>query len=239
MASIVTSLSMPPLLEEMPISSLSGKRIGYYMGSFDPFHNGHKELISQILMQDKVEYIIVYPVPGEDQYKNRSDWGLRKEMVRIACSVHSRVLCTQLSPAKMQEFLRPLFGASEFVGILGSDVVIEQLSDSDEAHREKVAAVFLRGKEIPAKHANTTIGAIMALPCTSVIISLRNGVDLSQLNDVFGDRPVQCFIQLAFPYSHLSSTKVRECISSGQAINHMVDPSTETLIRANQLYGCQ
>jgi len=228
--------STSQLLEEMDLFSLSGKCIGYYTGSFDPFHEGHKKLIGQILQEKLVDYVIVYPVPGGDQYKNRSDWALRRKMVQLSCKTHPQVICTHLMPKKVQEFLRPCFGKSDFVGIIGSDVVIDQLSDPDEAHRQKVSKVFLRGLTIPEKHAETTIGAIMAIPCKSVIVSLREGADLSHLNGLFEDRPIRAFIRLDPPYSHLSSTKVRESIRFKLPISEGVDPIVKGIIIENQLY---
>jgi cytidyltransferase-like protein len=224
------------LLEEMDVSKLLGKRIGYYIGSFDPFHNGHKKLVDQILNQDLADYIIIYPVPGGDQYKNRSDFSIRKEMVRAVCGSNPAIITTNLTPLQMQAYLSPNFGQLEIIGVIGSDVVIEHLTDEDDAHKQKVSQIFMRGLKIPEKHSETTIGAIMALPATSFIVNIRNDSDLSHLNFMYEDRVIQSFIQLVPPYCYLSSTKVREAVRTNHPIDQMVDPAVEEIIKKYGLY---
>ena len=221
----------------MDLINLEGKRIGYFVGSLDPFHNGHEYLIRETIKKSLVDYVIVYPVPGRDKYKDRSDFQLRREMIRGVFKTSSNVILTELTPAKMQDLLTPYFDKFKVIGIIGSDVVIDHLSDTDALHKQKVKQVFMRGLKIPEKYADNTIGAIMALPAASFIVSLRNGADLSHLNGMYEDRPICGFIELKFPYSHLSSTKVRKAVELGESIAEMVSPSVEAIIKERRLYN--
>lgn len=224
------------LLEETHSSKLAGKKIGYYTGSFDPLHNGHKRLVEEILQEGLVDYVIVSPVPGGDKYKNRSNFELRKEMLRAVFKKEPRVLLTDLFPSQMQDRLSPYFGKFEVIGIVGSDFVLGHLSDPDKIHKDKVSQVFMRGLKILEKHAENTTGAIMALPATSFIVSLRNEDDLTSLNGMFEDRAIRAFVRLEYPYSHLSSTQVREANQLDRPISDMVDPKVLEIIQREGLY---
>jgi cytidyltransferase-like protein len=224
------------MLETTDISQLVNKKIGYYTGSFDPFHNGHKEVVYQALETGKIDYIIVYPVPGQDRYKQRADWEIRKQMVHQIFKSDPRILGTHLSPKEMQDLLKPYFHQMKFVGVVGSDVIFDPMAETDETQKAKMAAVYLRGLDIPEKHANTTVGAIMALPCDSFIVSLRNGASPSTPNEMFEDRLIECYISPSEPASTISSTKIKEALRQGKEIEEMVDLSVKTIIQKNQLY---
>jgi cytidyltransferase-like protein len=227
MASMVSA----PSLESIPLEELRGKKIGYYVGSFDPLHLGHQAVIDRA--KQSLDYVILYPVPGGDIYKNRSDFSVRQQMMEGVYKTDARVILTHLFPGEVQDRLSPLFGKVEIVGIVGSDLVKEQLTSPD---KEKISAIFMRGVTIPAKHAKTTIGALMALPATSFIVNLRNEDDLSHLNGMFGDRPIRELVKFGPPFSQLSSTQVRNAVKQQLPISEMVTPNVAAVIQALGLY---
>ncbi len=220
-----------PRLEDIPLEQLTGKKIGYYIGSFDPLHRGHQAVIDHALKQ--LDYVILYPVPGGDTYKNRADFSVRQQMMEAVYKLDPRVILTRLTPAGIQERFKTLIGKVEIVGIVGSDNVNDQLNSPD---KDKISAMFMRGTAIPAKHAGTTFGALMALPATSFIVNLRNEDDLTHLHGMFGDRPIRDLVKFEPPVSHFSSTQVRAAVKQDQPIAEMVATPVQEVIQEHKLY---
>src|SRR5688572_6988842 len=65
-------------------STLSNKKVGYYVGSFDPLHLGHEEVAELPILSDLCDYVIIYPNWGRDSYKDRIDINIRQDMVLAA-----------------------------------------------------------------------------------------------------------------------------------------------------------
>lgn len=219
----------PQYLEKMHPASLNGKTIGYFIGSFDPVHLGHQELVETILKQGLCDYVFVYPVPGGDSYKNRIDQADRITMLQLTFAHHDRVILSTMSPIQLQQYTKQNLGDSTFLGVIGVDVVDTLIAD------EKKNSVFMRGMPIPQKHEETTVGAIMAVSVKAFIVSKRNRDNLMDLNGYVNDRPIIAAIALQH-YATLSSTKVKENIRSLQPIHEMVNPSVRQKILAEHLY---
>lgn len=88
-ASIAHALVLEDLVKDGKLeSTLSQKKIGYYIGSFDPLHLGHEDVVNQILEQNLCDYVLIYPAWGGDEYKNRTDVKIRLEMLFAAFQKH-------------------------------------------------------------------------------------------------------------------------------------------------------
>ena len=85
------------------LNHLEGSKLGYYIGSFDPIHLGHQSVIEQALTSGYVDYVLIYPVPGGDPFKNRSDLAIRQKMIASVYQSHSKVLITNWSPIELQK----------------------------------------------------------------------------------------------------------------------------------------
>lgn len=230
------TLSAYVLEEDIQPADLAGKKIGYYIGSFDPVHLGHIGVIDKVLKENLVDYVLVYPVPGADNFKNRTDSAIRQKMLRSVFRRHPQVILSDRPPLELQKTFSPYLGKMEIIGVIGSDVVTEHFFSSDKTFREKYQKIFMRGLDISPKHAEDAIGALMALPASSFIVSLRQGTDLSHLDNKLGDRPIKAFVTLDPPYSFLSSTKVREAVREGRSIEQMVPPDVKEVIEDCSLY---
>lgn len=221
---------------------LSHKKVGYYIGSFDPFHLGHEEVVSRILSQTLCDYILVYPAWGGDRYKNRTDVKTRMQMLFNTFQKHPRVIVTKMTPIELQHTLmkpdntliagKPSVISKindiQHIGIVGSDVLIETSKDT------KKLSVFMMGIHIPKKYEEHTIGGIIAIPVKSFIVAMRGQDDINQIGKKFRGSPI---IKVLKPGKYqISSTCVRQKIKENQAISELVNPKIQKSIVRNALY---
>ncbi len=225
----MSSVEAVLLDDSYDLSELDGKRVGYYIGSFDPIHLGHEHVIEAALKEGHVDVVLIYPVPGGDSFKNRTDWPIRKQMIASVYHNHPEVLWTDWTPKELQD----RWGERVVVGIIGSDVVTQELMSDDPEKREKYQKVFMRGIPLEEKHYDDTVGALTALCAESFVVALRGEVDLSYLKGGIGDREIVSFIQS----SGDSSTAVRKAIAEGKPFEHLVSFPVALIIKELGLYG--
>lgn len=223
-------------------STLSQKKIGYYIGSFDPLHLGHESVVNHILEQNLCDYVLIYPTWGGDGYKNRTDVHIRLDMIFTAFKDHPKVIVTKLTPAELQGALmersddlvegKPSVTTkfkTEYIGITGSDAALDTSKDP------KKLSVFMRGIQIPEKYKEHTIGGIIAIPVKSFIVSIRIGDSIDSLKGEFSDRAI--IKTIPSDHQDLSSTKVRTIIKNGGTLGQgFVSQGVKDIIEKNELY---
>lgn len=249
--SILTSQTKALVLEDLMVQgklaeTFSGKKIGFYVGSFDPIHLGHEKLATIPIEQSLCDYVLIYPAWGGDSYKNRANIRYRQDMIFSVFKDHPSVIVTRLSPQEMQRQLtkpsvnksldgkslvEPAFLKMKFIGIIGSDVAI-LLAKPDSA---KALSGFMTGIEIPEKYHNHTLGGLMALPADSFIVSMRTGDDLSTLNNSIKDRPIIAVIT-SEEEKGFSSTAIKNALKQANSIDSMVSAGVAKIIQDNELY---
>jgi cytidyltransferase-like protein len=218
---------------DFDLHRLKGLKLGYYIGSFDPIHLGHQQVIEEALQLGYVDYVLIYPVPGGDQFKNRTDPAIRQKMIASIYQEHPKVLLTDWTPKELQDKFAPFTTDIEVVGIVGSDVVMETLMGPDKELSEKYRGVFMRGLPLKEKHYENTVGALMALNANSFLVALRGDIDLSYLNGKIYDRSIRAFIQS----KSSSSTEVRNTIQNQQPFEKFVSFPVQAIIKQEGLYG--
>ena len=234
--------------------ALHGKRVGYYTGSFDPIHIGHQSFAEGVVKGGLCDYVLIVPAWGGDGYKDRAPISIRLEMQEALFANNPHVIVTRLSPLEVQEALTkivpgqtirgyPVVEAQdksvEFVGLIGSDTAlnleIPSINEEEEANRKRHLQVFMRGVSIPEKHAETTIGSIMALPVSKFIIGIRDGDDLALLNDMVGERPIS-EVYRNEKATHASSTLVKQRLKNGESVDNLLDSRVLDIIHKHHLY---
>lgn len=220
------------LNEDFDLTQLKGKKLGYYIGSFDPIHLGHQYVIDTALQENHVDFLLIYPAPGGDTFKNRNELSLRQKMIASIYQDNPKVLLTAWSPKQLQDHFKPVVKDVHVVGIIGSDVITEKFYGPDKELGEKYLKVFMRGIPLVDKHCEDTAGALMALKARSFLVALRGDMDLSSLDGHIHDRPIAGYIHS----KDESSTKVRNAIATGESIEGLVDPAVEKIIRGEHLY---
>ena len=222
------SLFAIPLDETFDTNLLKGKKVGYYTGSFDPFHIGHQDIVEKAL--EHLDYVLVYPAPGQDKYKKRSDFSIRLNMIAGIYDIHPRVLYTNWSPKELQDKLISL----QVIAILGSDTIEKTLESPNAEFREQCYKVMFQGCQIPESHENDAVGALMAVRAKAFIVAARDGADLSRFKGGVGHWPILATIDS--PIS-VSSTLIREKISNSEVFGHLVPRFVQALIKEKGLYG--
>lgn len=236
------------ILEEMSregtlTSTLAHKKVGYYIGSFDPLHLGHEGVVQEVLKQGLCDYVLIYPAWGGDAYKNRTDVTLRLDMLFATFKDHPKVIVTRLNPQDLQGVLmqdneshliagKPSVKSSiedvKYIGIIGSDTALGMMED------QKKRSIFMRGIKISDKYKEHTIGGLMAIPVSEFVISVRTGDSLDQLEGKIEDRPI--LKSIVAPHPEASSTNVRKLLKSGGSIEHLVNAEVAKIIKNNKLY---
>lgn len=212
---------------------LQGSKLGYYIGSFDPIHLGHQNVIDQALESGHVDYILIYPAPGGDQFKNRSNLATRQTLIASLYQDNPKVLITYWTPKELQTKYVSSSVDLDIIGIIGSDVVTETLIGPDKELSQKYRSVFMRGIPLKEKHCHDTLGALMALKASSFLVALRGNIDLSHLENRIDDRPIRAFIQS----KNNSSTEVRNAIQNKLPFEQFLHFSVQAIIKQEGLYG--
>lgn len=245
LVSPVNALVLEDLLSKGALeTTLSNKKVGYYVGSFDPLHLGHEDVANLPIQMEVCDYVLIYPAWGGDNYKKRVDIKLRHEMVFSAFANHPQVIVTKLSPQDMQRQFTTISSRTspegkalvdvsipglEFIGIIGSDTAL--------AYHEKPETVraLMTGLQITDKHYNHTVGGLMALPAKSFIVAMRTSDDITPLDNRIIDRPIIAVIT-SEKEQGLSSTGIKKALKAGEFIDTMVSPGVAKIIRKNALY---
>ena len=211
-------------------------RIGYYIGSFDPLHLGHQNFCETLVNEGHVDYVLIYPVPGGDDFKNRSDLKLRQKMIASIFESHPRVLFTYWTPIELQNKFKNVTGKVQIVGIIGSDIIKERFYGPNESMSKEYHEIYMRGIPLPEKHYYDTLGARMSLKAEYFCVALRGDDDLSFLNGKLGDREMKSF-PLKPPFKYLSSSKVRKAIQTKNPFEEMLSQNVKFIIEREKMYG--
>lgn len=212
---------------------LQGSKLGYYIGSFDPIHLGHQNVIDQAIKSGHVDYVLIYPVPGGDTYKNRSALALRQKLIASLYQDHPKVLITYWTPIELQNKFIALASDIDVIGLIGSDVATEALMGPDKELSEKYRSIFMKGIPLHEKHYQDTAGAVMALKADSFLVALRGDVDLSYLENRIYDRPIRAFVQS----KSYSSTAVKNAIRNKEPFEQFLAFPVQAIIKQEGLYG--
>jgi nicotinic acid mononucleotide adenylyltransferase len=220
-------------------TTLKDKKIGYFVGSFDPVHKAHEALAESPLNQGLCDFVIVYPAWGCDQYKVRSDIHLRLDMLFSLFKNHPKIIVTRLTPEKLQQALTkkidgkenrtPAFEGTSFIGILGADTALYLATNPE------TSVVYMTGLEIPEKYHTHTWGSCMALPVDSFIVALREGSDISSLAGKLRERPIITTFEHEKTRT-ISSTDLKKDLKNSEPLDSTVSAPIIDIIEKKQLY---
>lgn len=191
---------------------MSRTRIGVLGGTFDPFHNGHAEIIRAVGDSGLVDEILV--VPANDPWQKRcvASPDQRLEMVRRGVAGHSSVDVSDIDVVRG-----------------GPTYTVDTLSDLAVLHPNADIS-FIVGSDaaagLPTWHrADELRGS------TSFIVVTRPGTPPPQLDDEGYDLNL-----LQIPPVDVSSSAIRELVSKGEALTGVVPNAVAEYIMAQGLY---
>jgi len=187
-------------------------KVAVFGGSFDPVHNGHLNVVSELLSLEKFDKILVLPSKNSFFGKKLHPFSARLEMARIAFSnFDSRVEVSDFegrngieSTFELAAALEKAHPEWEFVFVIGSDAVLDLGKWKDnERLLENTKFLVISRKGFPA-------------------------VELPSHNFEF----VRAKVEL-----EISSTDIRNRIKNFEKFSHLVPVDVEDYVNDKGLYG--
>ena len=204
----INSPSYSGIFEETEL--VQGMRVGFYWGSFDPFHKGHEDIVRRSLKGGRSDYVVVFPEPGDSFPKpQRSSWEIRNEMLLNLYSKHPQVL---IAKTPDPEFVfQKLFSAKCFIiGLIGSDAAIPIARGiASVPKKPNLWFMFNRSEEESQITRSPNFKTLIGQP----VIQFRDRLELS-------------------------STEIKNSIKYGTPLEDLpINPKIIPLIKKHRLYG--
>jgi len=187
--------------------------IAIFGGTFDPIHNGHVHVISEILKSGKFSKLVIVPAGKPWQKSPSASANNRLEMTKLALSE----IDVEVSNCEVKRDtpsyaidtvhdLHSLYPESSLTWIIGSDAIagLSTWNRIDEMASEVDFLIVLR-----PGHAVDQSAIPHFIKWTSIEIHARD----------------------------ISATQVREKVSGGSDISDLVPPSVAAYIYEKKLYG--
>lgn len=207
--------------------------IGVFGGTFDPVHNGHVLIISELLEKLPFEKILVIPnFQPPHRESSQVSYKHRYEMTSLAFKdipktmVDSRE-CLREGPSYAIETVKEVLSEQEearVVMIVGSDSFVDIHS-------------WYKWKDL----INLVDFVIMKRPDMPLSRN-KKAKDLVSVEgfkkDLFEDRQLNIFEIEVTPFK-ISSSLIREKIARGKKIDHLVNMLVEEYIKEHCLYGSE
>jgi phosphopantetheine adenylyltransferase len=210
------------LLEEIGDTQLSKiSRLGYFLGSFDPLHNGHREVVNIVLDKKLCDAVFIYCVRGESSYKHRSDFFLRTKRCEEAFSGIKNTIVSYLSPIEIQQKLtickhgraKIKFDSLKISGIIGSDIAINLETENKNTKIEKIRLQrqkdYMEGIIIDNSSGDSVL-CVTSLPASDFIVALRENHKQNDIAHTVCGREVRSIIDVE-QHRYASSSRIRNC----------------------------
>lgn len=174
------------LLEEVSSEDLAKmSSLGYFLGSFDPIHDGHVKVVDLVLQRNLCEYVLVYCVNGLGNYKKRSDFVERTKACESALAQRANAIVSYMNLIQIQRKLTIVedgvaklrFPGLKITAIIGSDVALNLETENPDAEIEKLRQMrqqdYMRGVPVNESCYDSSACASF-LRASDVIIALRD-----------------------------------------------------------------
>lgn len=195
------------------------KRLGYFLGSFDPLHAGHIAVVQKIFSEQLCENVLVYCVNGRGEYKNRSDFRARTDCCAKNFKNFDNVLLSYLLPRELQKKL--MIGIDgNFVkvpkslhisAIIGSDIVknLYRINENPkiELNRRFLLKNYMSGLIMP-ENFHDSIACSIAIPADDFIVALREDDQFEDIPTEICGKKVRTIVD-ASETRWVSSSKIR------------------------------
>ena len=217
------------------------RRIGAYGGTFDPIHNGHIDVARQVVWNFRLDSLLVIPAhrPPHKTMRSISDSYHRYAMTVLATLDDPKLAVSTIEleapdkPYTFETIERLCTGyaeGAELYFVMGSDSFGEVLSWREPARILESASWIIAarpGHDVLTNHLPDFL--------QGRVIDLRGGLPPSidaLVNDKEG-----CWIYLTdYVCRDISSTRIRQMVTSEQSIEHLVPTAVANYIEKYQLY---
>ena len=212
--------------------------IGLFGGTFNPFHNGHIEIIQYVKNRYGLEKIFLIPsaTPPHKPNINLAPANDRFEMVKQSLKgdenffVSNKEL-TRTGPSftidTINEFKKEYGSNAHFSLLMGSDAFLDITTwkNKDKIFKTIQIIIMLRG------HWKTYDNIV-----SFIDENISKGYIFNEQDHSFSHKTKQKIIICRVPKIDISSTMIRERVKNNQPIKNLVPENIEKIIRIKELY---
>ena len=187
-------------------------KIGVYVGSFDPVHKGHTDIIDYLIDSEYIEDAIIVPTENYWDKQNLTDLDKRTDMLKLAFKGESKILVSLSKYEYTYQIMNELnkeYESDEFYLIIGADNVVDFYK-------------WKNYKDILKNH---------------VLVIPRDGIDVSSYINNYEAKDKFILVE-DFENNSISSTFIRDGVKNNNLsdIDGLVDKKVKDYIVKNKLY---
>ena len=191
-------------------------KIALYLGSFNPFHNGHLKVIQQALRDFKMDKVVIVPTM-QNPWKKKKVLDIDKRIKIIDISVdYSNIIVGYYKEGYYEEYDHRIWIEE------GVPIFLDGRTCIDSIEKEL----------IPPYYSYSTLHALKNKYCNDEIFILC-GVDTMSVIPYWmnGEQIIQDYNFLICDRTKESSTEVRNRVKNNENISDLVSPSVIDIIK--------
>jgi nicotinate-nucleotide adenylyltransferase len=213
-------------------------KVGLFGGTFNPFHNGHIEIILHVKNQYGLEKIFLIPsaTPPHKPDINLAPAEDRFEMVKKSVPGHEGFFVSNKELIRkgpsftidtINEFKREYGPNTHFSLIMGSDAFLDITTwkHKDQIFNALEIIIMLRGQW---NNYNSIVSFIDE--------NISKGYIFNEREHMFSHKEKQNIIICKVPKIDISSTMIRKRVKDNKPIKNLVPAIIEKIIRTKELY---
>ncbi len=213
-------------------------KIGLFGGTFNPFHNGHLEVIQYVKDRYDFEKIFLIPssTPPHKPYTNLAPAQDRFEMVRQSLKDHNNFFVSDKELIRkgpsftidtINEFKMEYGRNTHFSLLMGSDAFLDITTWKNKDKIFETIPIIIMLRE-PWDNYKTIISFIDE--------NISKGYIFNEQCNTFSHNKKQMIIICKVPKINISSTMIREYVKTDKSLDGLVPANIEKIIRTKELY---
>jgi len=213
-------------------------KIGIFGGTFNPFHNGHIEIVQYVKDRYDLKKIFFIPsaTPPHKSNINLAPAKDRFEMVKQSLQGFENFFVSDKELIRkgpsftidtINEFKKEYGPNTFFYLLMGSDVFLDITTwkHKDQIFEAIQIIIMLRGHW---KNYNAIVSFID--------VNISKGYIFNEQEQMFSHEKKQNILICRVPIINISSTMIRDRIKNNQSIKNLVPADIEEIIRTKELY---
>lgn len=208
------------------------KKVGLFGGTFNPIHKGHLQLAEAARLEYQLDEVLFVPAaspPHKDQ-RGLVSYDHRAEMVRLACERRSGFSCTLIeqglpSPTYTVDTVyalqRTFVSKTLLYFLIGVDAFLEIMSWRKYQKVLSEVNFVLCPRQLFDQEA---------------ILGIMHKLDYLNVQGVWQHPSYRDIFELTTVPDEISSTYIRQMLSTGTLVDDLVDSKVAQYIKKNNLY---
>lgn len=157
-------------------------RLGVYVGSFNPPHNGHLKVVNYLLDNNYLDKVVILPAPNNYDKQDLVDVKYRTEMLRIFET--DKIIIDDVHNKKY---------------------TYEELDEVDNYYKDAVLYLIIGADNLAELHTWKNVEEVLKY---NIIVLKRGDINIDECLEKF-DRSKFVIVD-NFPFIDISSTKIRD-----------------------------